>query len=51
MIEKLKMKSIEPREILKKVEFNFKLDLKILFHKTSVDPKLLELKICVRNKR
>ena len=51
VIEKLKMKSTEAHENLKKAELNFMIDLKTLIHKTSVDTKLLQLKICVRNKQ
>ena len=46
-----KTKSAEAAENFKKAEFNFMIDLKTLKHKTSVDPKLLQLKICVRNKQ
>ena len=36
-------------EKFKQADFKFMLDIKTLIHKTSVDPKLLELKICSRN--
>ena len=49
MIDKPKTQSAEAEENLRKAEFNFKIDIKTLMHKTSVDPKLIQLKICVRN--
>ena len=51
MIDQPKTKSAEAEENLKKSEFNFMIHLKTLIHKTSVDPKLLQLKICVCNKQ
>ena len=45
-----KTKSTEAEQNFEKAEFIFMTDLKTLIHKTSVDPKLLQLKICVRNK-
>ena len=41
MLEKSTNLSAEAEENLKKAEFNFMVDIKTLFHKTSVDPKLL----------
>ena len=38
-------------EKLKKAEFNFMIDLKTLIQKISVEIKLLQLKVCVRNKQ
>ena len=49
--EKPKVKNDESEENWKKAEHNFMVDLKTLRHKTSVDPKLLQLKICVGNKQ
>ena len=51
VIEKPKTKKTEAEENLKEAEFNFMIDLRTLIHKTSVDPKLLQLKMCVRNKQ
>ena len=51
VIEKPKTKNAEAKEKLEKAEFNFMIYLKTLIHKTSVDPKLLTLKLCVRNKQ
>ena len=48
---KAKMKDAEAEDKLKKAEFIFMIDPKTLIHKTSVDPKMLQLKICVRNKQ
>ena len=44
-------KIAEAEENPKKAELNFMVDVKTLIHKTSVDPKLLHLKICLRNNR
>ena len=51
MIDKPKTKIAEAEENFKKAEFNFKIELKTLIHKSSVDPKFLQLKLCVRNKQ
>ena len=51
VIDKPKTKTAEAEENLKKAELNFMLDLRTLIQKTSVDPKLLQLKICVRNQQ
>ena len=51
VFEKPRTKNGQSEERLKKPEFNFMIDLKTLIYKTSVDPKLLQLKICVRNKQ
>ena len=44
VIKKPSTKSTETEENLKQAEFMFMIDQKILIHKTSVDPKLLQLK-------
>ena len=49
MIEKPKQLNAKADKNLKKAEFM--LDLKTLIHKTSVDPKLLGLKVCLPNIR
>ena len=41
-------KNSEAKEVLKRADFNFTVDLKTLLHKTLVDPKLLQLDIRVR---
>ena len=51
MIEKPRMKESEAKENLKNAQFNFINDVKFLIHKTSVGPKLLQLKICVKKKQ
>ena len=52
VIEKQKMKSAAVEENMKKAEFNFMIDLEeTLLHKTSVDPKMLQLMICLRNRQ
>ena len=43
--EKPKIKNAQVNESLKKAVFNFMVDLKTLLQKTSVDPKLLQLKV------
>ena len=43
------MKKPEAEENLEKAEFNFMIDLKSQFPKTIVDPKLLQLQICLQN--
>ena len=45
LIEKLKTKNAEAEENLKKAEFNFMVGLKTVIHKTSIDTKLLRLKM------
>ena len=47
VIDKPKPRNAEAGENLKKAEFHFMVDLKTLIHETSVDPKLLQLKICL----
>ena len=49
MIENPLWKNAEAEEKFKKTEFNFHVFLKTLIHKTSADPKLLQVKICLRN--
>ena len=49
MIEKLKTVNTVAKEIFKEAMFNFMVDIETLVHKTSVDPKLLLLKVCLRN--
>ena len=49
VIDKPKPRNAEAEKNLKKAEFNFMVDLKTLIHETSVDPKLLQLKICLLN--
>ena len=49
VIEKPKMKNAEAQENLQKGGFNFMVALKTLINKTSVDPKLRQLKISLRN--
>ena len=44
------LKNAEAKENLKKADLNSMIDLETLIHKTSVEPKLLQLKKCVRNK-
>ena len=51
VIEKPKRKNTQAQEFLKKTEFSFKVSLETLLHKTSVDPRLLQLKICGRNQQ
>ena len=51
VIDKPKTNSAEGEENLKKSEFNFMITLKTLIHKISIDPKLLQLKVCVRNNK
>ena len=51
VIEKPKTKNTDAEENLRKSEVDFMTYLKTLTHKTSVDPKLLQLKICVRNEQ
>ena len=51
MIEKRKIVSTESEKILKKIEFHFMMHSKTLIHKTSVYPKLLQLKICSRKNK
>ena len=46
MIERTKIANAEAEENLTKAEFSFTADWKTLIHKTSVDPKVLQLKIC-----
>ena len=43
------MKDAEAKENLQEAEFNFKVDLKTLIHKTSDDPIQLQVKICLHN--
>ena len=50
VIKKLNTMITETEENIKKTKFNFMIDLKTVIHKTSVDPSLLQLKKCVRNK-
>ena len=49
IVEKPKVVNVKAEEILRKAEFTFLVGLKTLINKTSVDPKLLQLKICLRN--
>ena len=49
--KKRKTKDAEAQENLKKAKFNFKVHLKTLIRKTSVDSKLLQSKSCLRNFR
>ena len=51
VIEKPKMKNTQAGKNLKKTNFNFKVSLQTLLHKTSVDARLLQLKICARNQQ
>ena len=51
VIEKPKTKNTEDDENLKETECDFMIVLKALIHKTSLDPKLLQLKICKRNQQ
>ena len=51
VIEKPKTKNTEAEENLKKAEFDFMIDMKTLLHKSSVVPKSLQFKTCVRNKQ
>ena len=44
-----KIVNAEANENLKKAKLNFIMDSKTLIHKTSVEPKLLLLKVCLRN--
>ena len=46
--EKPKIVRVEAEGNLQKAEFNFKVELKTAFQKSSVDPKLLQLKISPR---
>ena len=50
-MEKPETQSNEAEGFLKTAEFDFMIDSKTLIHKRSNDPKLLQLKICVRNKQ
>ena len=49
MIKKPKIIYAEAEQNLWKTEFNFKVDLKVRIHKPLVDPKLLQLRICIQN--
>ena len=49
--EEPKLKKAEAEKSLRKAKFNFTIDLKLPRHKTSVDPKLLQLKLYVRKKQ
>ena len=49
VIKRPKTEKSKPEENSKKAEFNFMTELKTLLHKTSVESKLPQLKICVRN--
>ena len=48
MIEEPKIVNAEAEKNLRKAELNFIVDLETLTHKTSVDPKLSHLRICLR---
>ena len=50
-IEKTKIVFAEGEENLKEAEFSFTVDLKAWIHKTSVEPKLLQVRICQRNNK
>ena len=47
--EKLKIMNAETLEDLKRAQFNLMVHSKVLIYKTSVNAKLLQLKICLRN--
>ena len=49
VIEKPIIKNAEAEGNFRKAKFNFIVGLKTLVRKTSVDPKLIQLKICLRN--
>ena len=51
VLEKPKLTNAEAEEKLKKTKINFMIHWKGLMHKTSVDSKLPQLKICVRDKQ
>ena len=51
IIAKPKTKNTEAAKNLEKAEFYSMVDLKTLIHKTSIDQKRQELKICVKNKQ
>ena len=51
LIEKLKTKNPETKKNLFKAKFMFMVEIKSPIHKTSVDPKMQPMKICVRNNR
>ena len=51
VIDKTKIKSAEVQENLNKAQFNLLIHSKTLTHKTSVDPELLQRRICVRKKQ
>ena len=49
LLEKQKVRNAAAEANLKKSEFNFIVDLKILFQKSSVDPKKFQLTTSLRN--
>ena len=51
IFQKLKILKAEAEENVKKSKFNFMGDLKTLIHKISVDPELLQMKVCLRNRQ
>ena len=51
MINKPKVKSAQAEENYQKAKYNFMIGSRTLIHKTSLDLKLLQLKICLRNKQ
>ena len=49
VIDRPKTQNAKSEENFKEVEVIFMFDSKALIHKTSVDPNLLQLKVCIRN--
>ena len=49
MVEKPTIKELKPKKNLEKSDLHFTVNLKVLLHKTSFDPKLLQLKKFSRN--
>ena len=51
VIERSKTNKTEAEKNLKQAELDFMIYLKALLHKTPIDPKLIQLKICLKNQR